>query len=220
MVAVLLALLGFASVTQVRANDNDNTYAGYREQDLIDVLNGLAGTSQRAQAEINRLQGTREDLQDSTRARQAALEQAQQEAETLGILAGLVPVTGPGIRITITETDHPVDIDSLLDTVEELRTGGAEAMQFNGQVRIIAQSAFEDAVGGIKVDGTTLQSPYVIDVIGDPHTLSGSLTFARGPIEQLHDDQVEVDVEELKSIDIESVRSSEKPEYAQPTTGQ
>jgi hypothetical protein len=60
VVAVLLAVVGFAAVTQVRANEVDNTYAGLREQDLIDVLNGLAGTTQRAETEISRLETTRE----------------------------------------------------------------------------------------------------------------------------------------------------------------
>lgn len=220
VVGVLLAVVGFAGITQVRANEVDDTYAGYREQDLIDVLNGLAGTSQRAQAEIDRLEATRRDLQSSTDARQAALAQAKERSDTLSILAGLVPVTGPGIRITITETEGPVDIDSLLDMIEELRTAGAEAMQVNGQVRIIAQSALEDAVGGIYIDDTLLSSPYVFDVIGEPHTLAGALVFPRGPIEHLKEDGAEVEVDELKSIDIESVREAEQPQYAQPDEGQ
>ena len=153
VVGVLLAVVGFASITQVRANEVDDTYAGYREQDLIDVLNGLAGTTQRAEAEIARLESTRQNLQSRTESRQAALAQAQERADTLAILAGLVPVTGPGIRITITEGDAPVDIDSMLDTVQELRAAFAEAMQINGKVRVVAQTSFEDAPAGSYVDG-------------------------------------------------------------------
>ena len=37
VVAELLALVGFAGVTQVRSNDVDDTFAGLREQDLIDL---------------------------------------------------------------------------------------------------------------------------------------------------------------------------------------
>ncbi len=179
--AVLLAIVGFAAMTQVRANQQDDTYQGLRDQDLIDVLNGLAGTSQRAQAEITRLENARAELLTSTSAREAALEQARTEADTLEILAGSVPVTGPGIRITIEEVDGPVDIDSLLDTVQELRTAGAEAMQFNGEVRVVAQTSFEDGVGGIEVDGQLLEPPYVIDVIGEPATLSGGTGVRPGP---------------------------------------
>src|SRR3954454_12966525 len=92
VVGLLLALVGFAAVTQVRTNQVDDTYAGLREQDLIDILDGLAGTTQRAQSEIQRLESTRDDLQSDTNARQAALDQTRQQAQVLSILAGTVPV--------------------------------------------------------------------------------------------------------------------------------
>ncbi len=215
VVAVLLAVVGFAAVVQVRTNDIDDSYSTLREQDLIDVLSGLAGTSQRARSEIDRLEQNKRDLQSDSRRLGAALAQAQQQADTLNILAGLVPVTGPGIRITITEQTGPVDIDSVLDTVEELRSAGAEAMQFNGQVRVIAQTSLEDAVGGFSVDGTLVTSPYVIDVIGDPHTLHGALVFNQGPASQLRDDGADVQIDELERVDIESVHESERPEFAE-----
>src|SRR5690348_16621049 len=133
VVAVILFVVGFAGVVQVRANHADDTYSGYREQQLIDVLNGLAGTSQRAQSEIARLEDTRDRLQSDTDNEQAALDQARQETETLQILAGVIPVTGPGIRITVTEQTGQVDIDSMLDLIEEMRTAFAESIQINGK---------------------------------------------------------------------------------------
>ena len=220
VVAVLLAVVGFAAITQVRSTELDDTYAGYREQDLIEVLSGLAGTTQRAQDEIARLEATRRDLQSSTDARQAALAEAQTRADTLAILAGLVPVTGPGIRVTVEEVSGPVDIDTLLDTMQELRAAGAEAMQINGKVRIVAQSALDDAVGGVLIDGTLLSPPYVIDVIGEPHTLTGGMTFVKGPKSQFERDGQSVEIVELKSLDIESVRDPEQAQYAQPDLGQ
>src|SRR3954451_15340473 len=63
VVGILLAALGFAAITQVRTNTTDNTYAGYREQDLVDVLSGLAGTSQRAESELSRLEAERRRLE-------------------------------------------------------------------------------------------------------------------------------------------------------------
>jgi len=76
VVGVLLAVLGFAAITQVRTNTTDNTYAGYREQDLVDVLSGLAGTSQKAQNEISTLENTRRDLQAKQQGALTALEAA------------------------------------------------------------------------------------------------------------------------------------------------
>ena len=91
---VLLARSGFAAVTQVRVNEVDDTYAGFREQDLIDVLNGLAGT---AAARRGRDRAAREHPRRPALAHQPARGRADagpQQADTLEILAG----TGPGHR--------------------------------------------------------------------------------------------------------------------------
>ncbi len=216
VVAVLLALVGFAGITQVRSNDVDDTYAGLREQDLIDFLNGLAGTTQRAEAEIRRLERTRDDLLSDTNRREAALAQAQNEANTLSILAGLVPVTGPGVRITLSEVTDQVRLDTILDTVQQLRTADAEAIQFNGQVRVVAQTAFEEAEGGLLVGGTFVEPPYVIDAIGEPNTLDEALSFGLGPKYQAEQDGAEMEVDALRSLDIESVVDPSRAEFAEP----
>ena len=220
IVGLLLALLGFAGVTQVRANQVDDSYSGLREQDLIDVLDGLAGARQRAEVERDRLAETRDDLSSTTNRTQAAIEQATNEVDTLSILAGLVPVTGSGIRVTITEVDGQVSLSSLLDVVQELRTVGAEAIQINGEVRVVAQTAFEDATGGFLVDDQLMSPPYVIDVIGEPNVLAGAMTFIDGPKRQITDDGGDIVVDELSSLDIEAVKRPVQPEYAEPDQGQ
>jgi uncharacterized protein YlxW (UPF0749 family) len=216
IVGVLLAVLGFAAITQVRTNNTDNTFAGYREQDLVDVLSGLSETSQRAQTQISSLEATRRRLEHSREAQSAAIAAAQKQAEELSIMAGWVPVTGPGIRLTVTEGPRPIDVDTVLDTIEELRSAGAEAMQVNGKVRLVAQSAIEPAAGGLTIDGTLVASPYVFDAIGDPRTLSGALELVDGPIAQFRNDaDAEVDLERLPSMDITAVRQPSAPQYAQ-----
>ncbi|MDF1602546.1 DUF881 domain-containing protein [Nocardioides sp. YIM 152315] len=220
VVALLLALVGYAAVTQVRFTNVDNTYASLREQDLIDVLTGLAAQTQRAEAEIARLERTRDDLQSDTGQREAAIAEAENTADTLAIMAGLVPVTGPGIRVTVTENEGTVDVDTMVDLVQELRTADAEAIQFNEEVRAVAQTSFEDAVGGIEIDGTLVSSPYVIDVIGEPGTLHGAIDFPKGPRDQLEDEGATVEVEELASLDITAVVEPRRPEYAEPDSSQ
>jgi uncharacterized protein YlxW (UPF0749 family) len=221
VVAVLLGVLAFAGITQVRANQVDEAaFAGYREQDLIDVLSGLAGTSQRAEQEIRRLERTRDELLNASDRRQAALEQARTEADTLQILAGLVPVSGPGLRITVKEDTGTVSAETLLDMVQELRTGGAEAIQVNGRVRVVAQSAFTSGAGAIAIDGQQLEPPYVIDVVGDPNNLTGALTFPLGPRFQVEDDGGTLTFEEPGRLEIRAVHEPEDPEYASSTSGQ
>ncbi len=221
IVGLLLAAVGFAAVVQVNNTQLDNTYAGLREQDLIEILGGLTGTAERARREVDRLEETRDQLQSESTSRDAALRQAQERVKTLNIIAGLVPVTGPGIRIRIEEKDGQATLNSLLDLVQELRTADAEAMEFNDKHRLAASSAFDSATGGIELDGKLLEPPYVIDVIGDPHTLHGALTFDSGPIDQLEQfDGASVEVQELESLDIESVREPGQPENAQVDVSQ
>jgi uncharacterized protein YlxW (UPF0749 family) len=216
VVGVLLALVGFAGVTQVRSNQVDDTYAGLREQDLIDILNGLAGTTQRAQAEIQRLEATRDDLRSDTNARQAALEQTRNQAEVLSIMAGTVPVSGPGVTITIEEVSGQVDVGPFIDMVQALRSSGAEAMQINGEVRVVAQTSFEDGTGGLIIGGRLLEAPFTVDVIGNPDNIVSALRFPNGPQDQFEqDDGAELTFQERDSIRIEAVREPTEADFAQ-----
>lgn len=211
VVAVLLAAVGFGAVTQVNATEEDDSYTGYRQQDLIDVLSGLAGASERARSEIARLEESRSDLLDRSESRRSALEQAQEESDTLAILAGLVPVRGPGVRI---EIDGTVSIDSMLDLVQELRSAGAEALEVNDRVRLVAQSSFEATEAGLVVDGELLGPPYVLEAIGEPSGLRGALSFPGGPEDSLEDDGATIVVEQLESVEVDSVVDDAAPDVA------
>lgn len=219
VVGLLLGVLGFAAVTQVRITETDDTYSGLREQELIDILSALAGTRQRAEEELDELEQTRDELRDDTSRQRAALEQAQEDVDELNILAGRVPVTGPGIRVTIVEETGRVTLSSLLDTIQELRTVGAEAMQLNGTVRIVARTSFEETVGGFLVDGELVEAPYVLDVIGEPTVLAPALEFRLGPKAQLLEDGATIEIDERTSLDIEAVAEPEEPDFAVPDRG-
>jgi uncharacterized protein YlxW (UPF0749 family) len=79
----------------------------------------------------------------------------------------------------------------------------------------VAQSAVQSAPGGLRIDGTLVTSPYVFDVIGDPHTLSGALNLVDGPIAQFKDADAAVNLVERDSLDITSVRQPTAPQFAQ-----
>src|SRR4051812_8075223 len=64
--AVLLAVLGFAAVTQVQSNDRDDHYVGARQGDLIALINNLSLAEQRSENEITKLQQTRQSLGNDT----------------------------------------------------------------------------------------------------------------------------------------------------------
>ena len=217
IVAVLLAVLGFAAVAQVQSNGRDDKYVGARQGELIQLINNLSLASQRAEQEIAKLQQTRDSLLTDTEARRTALDRAREQATSLGILAGTLPATGPGIRITVTNASG-VGTNQLLNGLEELRDAGAEAMEINDSVRVIAQTSLHDAPGGgaVVIDGKTVRPPYVIDVIGDPHTLATALSFSGGFDSEITTAGGKVAVQQSQNVEVTTVVAPERPKYARP----
>lgn len=215
IVAVLLAIVGYAATTQVRTTQTED-YSNLRQSDLIRVFDGLSGSTQRAENEIARLEAVRDDLRTSSSRRQTALTQAREEAATLRILAGTVPTKGPGVRLTITDESGEISDNTLLDVIQELRSAGAEAMEFNDKVRVVAQTYVEETSEGISIDGELLTAPYTIDVIGEPSTLAGSLDFFTGPQDQVEDEGGTLTAEESDEVLIDSVVAKSEPEVADP----
>jgi len=218
--AALLLVLGIAGVTQVRIAGTDDEYAGMRQADLIQALNGLQAASRRNDQDIRELEQTRDSLRDSSERTATALEQARAELGALGILAGTLPATGPGVRITVTVPDSGISLNYLLDGIEELRDAGAEAMEINDLVRVVAQTSFEAADGGVNVDGRVLSSPFVFDVIGDPEDLTAALRFPGGFVEDLALDEGTVDIAQLEKVEITVIRPAVPPRYAESAQGE
>ena len=132
--ALLCGLLGFAAVVQVRANQ-DAGLSGLRQSELIGILDDVSERSARLQDEAEDLERTRLELTTGQDRGRAAVQEARERAETLGILAGTLPAQGPGIELTIPDETGLVEADVLLDAVQELRDAGAEAVQV-GDARV------------------------------------------------------------------------------------
>ena len=218
VVAVLLAVLGAAAVTQVRITGRDDDYAGMRQADLIQALNGLQAASRRTEQDLRGLEATRDSLRDSNDKTAAALQQAREELTSLGVLAGTLAARGPGVRITVTVPDSHLSLNYLLDGIEELRDAGAEAMEINDSVRVVAQTSFEAAPGGIDVDGRVLKPPFTIDVIGDPEGLTTALKFPGGFVDDISLDEGKVSIKQSQDIEVSVLRTAARPRYAEPTS--
>jgi uncharacterized protein YlxW (UPF0749 family) len=170
---------------------------------------GAAQARAALQAEIRRrsaIVDTQQRQLDQIRAQVAAL-QARTLAGTDGaglaaqsalleLVAGVAPVTGPGLQITMndapaattgagtdpragTATDSGRVLDRDVQTVVNgLWAGGAEAIGINGQ-RLTARSAIRYAGQAILVDFRPLVPPYVISAVGDSAALQ--TRFAASP---------------------------------------
>lgn len=218
IVAVLLGALGFAAVVQVRLTRTDDDFSGQRREELIQLLDSLSAAGDRAQTQIDELQVTRSELLSSSERRQAALEDRQRQLEVLQILAGTVPTVGPGVTITINDPEGGVTEGDLINAVGELREAGAEAIEINDSVRVVASTSFTtDADGVISADGVELRPPYIIDAIGSADTLSQALEFPGGLQEMVERANGEVQVDESNSVEIKSLHRVGPAEYAQPS---
>jgi uncharacterized protein YlxW (UPF0749 family) len=129
-----------------------------------------------------------------------------------------VPASGPGIELEITDPRRQVDAAVLLDTLEELRDGGAEVIQI-GPVRVVASTAFTDEADGVRVDGRLLTPPYTYKVIGDPQTLSRLLQIPGGVLDVLHGKGAQGAVSKPATVTVDALRSPTRPQYARPAPG-
>ena len=143
--AVLLAVLGFAAATQIQLTRTDDDFSGQRREDLVELLDSLSAAERPGPHPARRAGGDpRPTCSRSSQRRAAAIEEGQNRLDVLGILAGTVAATGPGVTVTIDDPDGTVTAADLLDGVEELRDAGAEAIEINDSVRVVASTSFTD----------------------------------------------------------------------------
>lgn len=184
-VALSCAALGFVMVAQVRAVEGvGERLAGEREEDLARILSELTAQSDRLQSEITDLRLTLVEFETTVEAEELALRTLQRRYDDLRVLIGAVPVEGEGIVFTIDDPQRLVSQDLLVDTVQELRDAGAEAIAVN-DVRLVASSAFSTRNERILVDRQPLAPPYRIAVIGSGETLARALAIPGGAIDSL-----------------------------------
>jgi uncharacterized protein YlxW (UPF0749 family) len=215
LIGALLAILGFGLAVQFRSHSGTDSLTTAREEDLVRILDDQNGRIDRLQGQINDLQSAKQRLSDSTGNNAAARQEAQRQADALAVLTGTAPAHGPGIRVSITDPQHGLKAEDLLDIIEELRGAGAEVVQF-GPVRIGTNSAFTDAGAGVILDGSALSAPYTVLAIGDPKTMDTALHIQGGVANTVGVAGGQLVVSEQDSISITALRSVAQPKYASP----
>ncbi len=217
--AILVALLGFTIAIQIRSHDDGRLDAA-RTEDLVRILADLDSQRSRLRDDIADLKQDRDDLASGSRGRQAALNRAQELADSVAILAGTIEAQGPGLVLTFSPGDSPIEPSVMLDAVQELRGAGAEAMQLDGphgaSVRIVASSYFAEQDNALLVDDVGVSPPYKLRVIGDPDTMSTALNIPGGVADTVQKDGGTVKVGQPESVSVETLARVRTPQYAEP----
>jgi uncharacterized protein YlxW (UPF0749 family) len=212
--ALLAIVLGFAIATQVQQT-NQSGLEQLREDELVRILDDVSQEQDRLASDSRELETSRDKLISGVDSSSEALKSAQERLDTLGILTGTSPATGPGIVITINDRDHKITAARLLDALQELRDAGAEAVQI-GDVRVVADTWFADVDGAIQVSGERVSQPYVIKAIGDSATMASAMEIPGGVSETVRGDGAVPSVQQSDDVAITALHSLSEPRYARP----
>jgi uncharacterized protein YlxW (UPF0749 family) len=146
------------------------------------------------------------------------------------LLAGVVPVRGPGVVVTLHDSPkrdvnetrpevienyivHDYDIRAV---VNELFAAGAEAISVNGQ-RLIATSSIRCVGPVILVNSVKVAAPYVIKAIGKPDDLQKALELPGGAADGLFLLDM-IEVKQQPDILIPAYTGSTRFNWAKPVT--
>lgn len=218
--AVFLFVVGLGAVVQVRLSNADDAYANARREDLIQILDGLGAESRRLENEVAELERTKSDLQSGADRQQVARTQTERRLNQLAILAGTAPAVGPGVRMTISDPKSLVTGEVLLDAVEEMRDAGAEVIEINDSVRVVASSWFGTRNSEVVVDDRVLTRPITLEVIGDSHSLEEAASFRGGLVSEITGPRIggQVSIQRIQRLEIVSLHTAPDTQYARPAS--
>ncbi|WP_225755747.1 DUF881 domain-containing protein [Actinotalea sp. Marseille-Q4924] len=180
-VALVLALAGYLFAANAQLSRVGN---GREVQDLPSLVEAESVRTEALAAEVRALQSEIDELTDLVT---ADVPEADPEAELVRIAAGRVPVTGPGVTVSLTDAtssgtrpagvsnnDLVVHQQDLQAVINALWSGGAEAMGLQDQ-RVISTSAFLCVGNVLLLHDNVYSPPYTVTAIGDPDELVDAL---------------------------------------------
>jgi len=152
---------------------------------------------EQVQKEVTKLRAQLIEVNDATANEQKLKKTLMQELNDLRIRGGLSPIEGPGIIITLDDSNalksNPSDVNAnallvhdvdLMMLVNELRAAGAEAMSINDQ-RIVGSTAIRCVGPAIRVNDRAISAPFIIKAIGRSDTLYGAVNLPLGVLDQM-----------------------------------
>lgn len=178
LVCVLAGLLLALSATASRGLD----LRAQRNADLVDLVREQRARNERLVAETARVRADVDRLTSDVGLPGTADEKVAQATAA----GGLVPVTGPGVTVVLSDAPtsvapagvdpdqlvvHQQDIQAVLNL---LWSGGAEAATLQGQ-RVVATTGIKCVGNTVIIHGVPYAPPYRISAIGDPDRLEAAL---------------------------------------------
>ena len=180
-IAVVAMILGLLLVIQFRSQSAGTGLEAQSAQDLTVLVANLNTRNDQLRAEVATTEGELADLQSARSRGESSADQLRLDLSRVRAWAGLDAVTGSGIRVTVTGSIAGSAVEDLLN---ELQNAGAEALAVSN-VRVVPGTVVAGNPGALSVENTALDDPFEVTALGNPETLTGSLTRAGGIVSQL-----------------------------------
>ena len=180
-IAAVAFVLGLLVVVQLRAQTVGSPLLQLSSQDLTVLVANLNGRNDQLRREVATLERDFETLAADQSRGEISLDDLRAELGRVRAYAGLDPVAGSGVTVTVS---GPIDGAGLADLVNELRNAGAEAITVAG-IRDVPGVVAQGLPGQVTLEGTPLGETVDLAAIGAPDKLTGSLTRSGGVIAQL-----------------------------------
>jgi uncharacterized protein YlxW (UPF0749 family) len=224
----IFALTGFLFVTaSVSSDGNDLRPAGG------DVGSLLQERAQRVDGRRDEARDLRADIDElSARAKGPGIGKLRNQIDDLERPSGLTALTGPGIRVSLTDAPKTVDApdvdprflvvhqQDIQAYVNALWAGGAEAVTLQGQ-RLIATTGIKCVGNTVVLDGIPYSPPYVIEAIGDQAGMQTSLATSFETVtyaEYAEKYQLGLDIETVGALKAEAYAGAVSLRYARATS--
>ncbi|GAA4126630.1 DUF881 domain-containing protein [Nocardioides fonticola] len=183
--AIVLALFGLIVMTAVIQTSRNSSTDQAGRASLIERINAERAVGRSLQTRIGRVTASNTAAEETLSAVTAAAVAAQTRLRRVQIRTGYLAVTGPGVRVTVTDPEsgeEAVRDTDLRRLVNGLWQAGAEAIAINGQ-RLTVLTAIRNSGPVVNVNYQPLRPPYVVTAIGDPRTLQADLLDSEGGAE-------------------------------------
>lgn len=205
-IAAVTVLVGILIVTQLRAHQTAaQVLQAATEDDLGKIVSDLNNEVNTLRAETADLRLQLFQIERANHDSSTIMKESSKTLNNLKVIAGLTKVSGPGIKIRLTDRNSLLASNDLVDIITELRGGGAEAISLNG-IRIVARTGIMQDKRGIFIDQRQVSSPYEIMAIGSPKMLFDALTINGGVKDKLSSlSGVAFDIAEDNDLRIDSV---------------
>jgi uncharacterized protein YlxW (UPF0749 family) len=180
-ISLVAAILGFLVVLQLHAQQASSGLGGVSAQDLTVLVANLNTRNDQLRTEIANLEAQLSDITSAQAQGSTVVDKIGMDLHRIQGWAGMLPVTGPGVTITVAGQIAGPEVE---DLINELHNAGAEAIAVNG-IRLVPGLVVSGPPGALAVDDEPLDDPFEITVIGSKEALTGSLTRTGGIIAQL-----------------------------------